>query len=205
MNAVHTVLQDDVLAIERLLRDWGLWRDTCRWDELRAAYAPHAHMKTTWFSGLADDFIEASRAAASRPAIVLHAMGPSTIEVRGDRAVAETRVTLLVRDTLDGVEVDVTCYGRFVDCLVKLSDRWAILSRVPIYEKDCIAPVRPGAVLMIDEPALASLPSGYRHLAYLQSRGGARIQLDIPQHNSEEQRKTYAQAQSWLRGSPDAN
>ena len=148
MNAAPLPSTDDVTSIARLLGNWGLWRDTGRWDELRDAYAPQARMKTTWFSGLAVDFIEACMAAASKEAVVLHAMGPSTIEVCGDRAVAETRVTLLVCDTLEAEEVDVTCYARFVDHLIRRDNGWAILSRAPIYEKDCIAAVRPGSVLL---------------------------------------------------------
>lgn len=203
MNEINPLLNDDVAAIERLLRNWGLWRDTCRWDRLRQTYAPYAQMKTTWFSGTAVDFIEASVRAATRPATVLHVMGPSTIEVCGERAIAETRVMLLLRDRLEGEEVDVTCYGRFVDRLTKQSARWLILSRAPIYEKDCLVPVRPGAALVIDEAVLADLPQGYRHLAYLQTLAGAQIQRDIPGHNSEEQQQMYADAQAWLSGEPN--
>jgi len=188
------------LSIERLLQDWGLWRDTGRWDRLRATYAPGATMKTTWFSGAAGEFVDASMRAAARPAVVLHVMGPSHVEIQRDRALAETRVTLLVRDLLDGTSVDVTCHGRFIDRLIKLGDRWAILSREPIYEKDFIMPTRAGTPIHFDEAVLQALPAGYRHLAYLQSRGGARIQLDIPAHNSPEQERLYQQGQAWLEG-----
>ena len=190
--------RDDELAIERLLRNWGLWRDTQRWDELRGAFAPNARITTTWFNGAAADFVEASMRSAAKPALVLHSMGPSTVTVRGHRAIAETRVALLLRDRLDGVEVDVTCHGRFVDRLVKQNDRWMILERLPIYEKDALVPTRPGAIVPLDEAALARFPAGYRHLAYLQSRAGATIVMDIPGHNSEAQREVVAAAQAWL-------
>jgi hypothetical protein len=193
------VHHDDILAIERLIRNWGLWRDTCRWDALRETYAPGAQMKTTWFSGPASDFVEASIRASAGPAMVLHAFGASTVELAGDRAAAETRVTLMLRDRLDGEEVDVTCHGRFLDRLVCSDGCWRILARAPIYEKDVLAPVRPGAPLSMDADVLASFPAGYRHLAYLQSRAGAQIQRDIPGHNSAAQRQMYADAQAWLR------
>ncbi|MDQ6680341.1 MAG: nuclear transport factor 2 family protein [Pseudomonadota bacterium] len=196
---------DHEAAIARLLRDWGLWRDTARWEELRQSFAPNARMKTTWFDGTAEDFVDASMRASATGAQVLHAMGPSTIHIRADRAIAETRVTLLLRDQLDGVEIDVTCYGRFIDLLVKRSGRWALLTRTPIYEKDCLVPSRPGRAPQLDESALAKYPSGYRHLAYLQSRRGATVQMDIPAHNSDQQRQLYQASWAWLENITDAS
>lgn len=205
MNVNEPSTNDDEAAIARLLRDWGLWRDTARWEELRQSFAPNARMKTTWFDGTAEDFVDASMRASAKGAQVLHAMGPSTIGIRAERAIAETRVTLLLRDQLDGVEVDVTCYGRFVDRMIKQSGRWALLTRTPIYEKDCLVPSRPGRAPHLDESALANYPSGYRHLAYLQSRGGATVQMDIPAHNSDQQRQLYEAGRAWLEASGGAS
>ncbi len=192
-------MNEDELAIERLQRNWGLWRDTRRWEELRGTFAPNARIKTTWFDGAAADFVAASIRSAEKPVLVLHSIGASTVSIQGRRALAETRVTLLLRDRLEGAEVDVVCHGRFIDRLVKQDDeRWAILERLPIYEKDSLTPTRPGTPLQLDEAALARFPVGYRHLAYLQSRAGATIVMDIPAHNSEEQRQLYAMAEAWL-------
>src|SRR5205814_8658645 len=52
----------------------------------------------------------------------------------GDRALAEARAMLLVRSALQGVEVDVTCYLRFYDWLVRQGGRWLIERRNGIYE-----------------------------------------------------------------------
>lgn len=185
-------------AIKQLLEGWGLQRDTCRWTDLLACYTSDATMVTTWFDGRATDFVEASIRASTSGTLVQHFIGPSTIEVNGMRAIAETRLILLVRAELADVLVDVTCYGRFFDRLVRNDDQWQILARMPIYEKDCIAPVDPCVRIEIDGARLDSFPSAFKHLAYVQASGGATITTRIPAHNSDAQRDLYAAGDAWL-------
>ena len=52
--------------------------------------------------------------------------------------------------------------------------------RQPIYEKDRIDPVDPGASLTLEPELLARFPEGYRHLAYLQVRVGYPVKPDMP-------------------------
>jgi len=59
--------------------------------------------------------------------------------------------------------------------LEKRAGDWGIVRRQPIYEKDRLDPVDPGARLTLDPGRLAGFPAGYRHLAYLQSQLGYRI------------------------------
>lgn len=188
----------DSFAITRLIQDWGLWRDTGNFDKLRGAYAPGATMRTTWFDGLASDFIDASVRMAGGSTLVQHFIGPCTVEINQDRAVAETRLILMIRGQLADADVDVTCYGRFLDQLVKGDGTWKIKSRVPIYEKDSMQPAVYGDALVIDKAALNSHPKAFRHVAYLQSIGGAKITANIPAHNSEAQRQLYTDLKTWL-------
>ena len=119
-----------------------------------------------------------------RRARAQHFIGAASIEIKGERAIAETRMILMVRGRLQGAEVDVTCYGRFYDRLVKHAGHWRIQRRVPIYEKDRLDPLDPGAAVTLDAQILSSHPDGYRHLAYLQSSGGASITAGLPIPNS---------------------
>ena len=75
---------------------------------------------------------------------------------------------------------DVVCTGRFYDFLEKRAGRWGIVLRQPIYEKDRLDPVDPGAPLELDQALLARFPEGYRHLAYLQTQIGYTVKLDMP-------------------------
>lgn len=199
MNPISEQASFQHQAIRRMLDAWGLFRDTCQFDQLRACYAPNATMVTTWFDGLASDFVDASVRASAAKTLVQHFFGASTIEVEGTRAIAETRLMILVRTEFEGVEVDVTCYGRFYDRVVRSNADWRILSRIPIYEKDTIAPVQPGLSIRLNPERLAAFPAAFRHLAYLQAAGGATITKSIPPHNSPAQQALYVAGQLWLR------
>ena len=106
---------------------------------------------------------------------------------------------LLLRDVLDDVEIDVTCYGRFFDRFVKSEGPWRILRRGVVYEKDRLDPVRPGATLHLDEAVLRQFPEGYRHVAYVQTRRGLRVAPDRPTPRSAELETLYREANAWLR------
>jgi hypothetical protein len=191
----------DKLAIGEVIQSWALWRDTGNWAGLRSAFHPDGTMTATWFSGSVEDFIagcQRSWAAGSRSA---HFIGGSVIQLKGAKALAETRIILLLRDVLDEIEVDVTCYGRFYDRLVKTGDQWRILTRGVIYEKDRIDPVRPGAVLTLDDAELRRFPEGYRHVAYVQTKRGLRVAPDRPTPRSAELERLYRDAAAWLAAS----
>jgi hypothetical protein len=49
---------------------------------------------------------------------------------------------------------------------------------------------------------LSTFPEGYRHLAYLQSKIGFSIKLDLPGLRGAAVEKLYAEGKSWLAGSP---
>jgi hypothetical protein len=77
-----------------------------------------------------------------------------------------------------------------------------MLLRQPIYEKDRIDPLDPGAVLKLDPELLAQFPEGYRHLAYLQSRIGYPVKRDLPGLTGPEVDRLYARGAEWLAGKP---
>ncbi len=188
----------DRAAITQVAQEWGLARDAGRWDRLRACYTDDAVMHTTWFVGPAAEFVERSMAAARAGARVQHFIGATTLDLRGDKAVAETRMVLMVRGQLEGVEVDVTCWGRFHDRFARREGQWRILKRVPVYEKDRLDAVDPTATLVLDREALARQADGCRHLTYLQSRGGATLAPDPAVPGSEALARLEAESAAWL-------
>lgn len=188
----------DRAAITRVVNDWGLARDDGRWEQLRACYTPDARMHTTWFVGTAAEFVERSMAAARAGARVQHFIGAATIALRDDKAVVETRMVLLVRGRLDGVEVDATCWGRFHDRMVRRDGTWRILLRVPVYEKDRLDVVDPAARLVLDADALARHPEGCRHLTFMQARNGATIMPDLAVPGSTALEQLEAGSAAWL-------
>jgi hypothetical protein len=107
-------------------------------------------------------------------------------------------MSINVRSRLDGVEVDAVCSGRFFDRVEKRDGVWRISRRSVIYEKDRIDPVDPSARISLDAGLLARFPEGYRHLAYLQTKNGARVNPNLPTARGEALEKLIAEARAWL-------
>jgi hypothetical protein len=196
----HPAGMSDARAdIVQAVANWALWRDSGRWDKLAGLYTADAIQHTTWFVGPAAEFIERIRARPS-DGRSQHFIGACAVELNGSRAIAETRLVLLVRSALQGTEVDVTCYGRSYDRFSRSDGTWRIARREMIYEKDRLDPVDPAAAVKLDAAELARYPAGYRHLAYLQAAGGARITPDLPTPGSDALRRLYLEGERWLKG-----
>jgi SnoaL-like domain len=190
--------RDPRAVIREAVENWALWRDTGRWRELRALYTADAVVHTTWFVGAASEFVERCMEAARRGSRSQHFIGAVSVELAGERAVAESRAMLLIRAPVHGVEVDVTCWVRFYDWFVREAPGWRIRMRSGVYEKDRMDPVDPSEKLLLDAIELARYPASYRHLAYLQAAGGARITPDLPTPGSDALARLYAEGQRWL-------
>jgi hypothetical protein len=193
----------DRLEIVEVVNNWAIWRDAGDWERFRTVWHEDGWMSATWFQGSAEKFIEASRAGFDKGVSILHFLGGSSVEVAGERAIAQTKMTISQRGVLDGVAVDVVCTGRFYDFFARRG-RWAIVRRQPIYEKDRLDAVDPAAKLALEATLLARFPEGYRHLAYLQTKLGFAVHLDRPQLKGPEVQALYAQGRAWLAGAPTA-
>ena len=198
-------LQDELL-IRRMIERWAVWRDAGDWERFATVWHPDGVMMATWFQGPAAEFIRVTREGWARGVSILHFMGGSAIEVAGERAIAQTKMTISQRGMVEGqggpVLCDVVCTGRFHDFVQRHDGQWKLLLRQPIYEKDRIDPVDPCAVLKLDAAALAALPAGYRHLAYIQQRIGYTVKLDMPLLQGPQVQALYARASTWLVGGP---
>jgi hypothetical protein len=76
-----------------------------------------------------------------------------------------------------------------------------MVRRQPIYEKDRIDAVDPGARLRLDPDLLQQFPEGYRHLAYLQSKIGYKVAKGgLPALKGPEIDKLYTDGAAWLAG-----
>ena len=188
--------------IREVIENWVLWRDSGDWEGFRTVWHPEARMMATWFQGPAERFIEVTREGWNKDVSILHFLGGSSIDVAGTRAIAQTKMTISQRAEVDGVACDVLCTGRFYDFFEKRDERWAIVLRQPIYEKDRIDPIDPGTALKLDASLLVEFPEGYRHLAYAQTRIGFTVKRDMPMLKGAEVERLYADGASWLAGRP---
>lgn len=190
----------DRLAIRDLIENWVLWRDARQWDRFRTVWHKDGQMWATWFQGSYEDFIRVSQEGFDRGVRIMHMLGGMSIDIRGTRAIAQTKMTISQRAEVEGVLCDVVCSGRFYDFLEKRRGRWGIVLRRLAYEKDRLDPVDPAAVPVLDKDLLARFPEGYRHLAYLQTRIGYKVKPDMPGLDGPELDALYAQGAEWLKG-----
>jgi len=188
--------------IAELIQNWAIWRDAGDWDRFRTCWHADGFMFATWCQAPAETFIRATQDAWDRGITILHFLGGTTIDIAGDRAIAQTKMTISQRASLDGVAVDVVCTGRFHDFIERRDGRWGIVLRQPIYEKDRLDPVTPGAVPKLDTALLQRFPEGYRHLAYVQTLAGFPVKADMPLLRGAKVEALYRAGAAWLRHEP---
>ena len=190
----------DRLAIRELVENWALWRDAGDWERFATTWHAQGWMMATWFQGPAADFIRVSREGWDRGVSILHFLGGTSVDLGGDRAIAQTKMTISQRATVQGVACDVVCTGRFYDFVQREAGAWQVRLRQPIYEKDRIDPIDPSARLALDPERLVGFPEGYRHLAYIQEAIGYTVKRDMPGLRGPAVEALYARGAAWLRG-----
>ena len=190
----------DRLEIRELLENWVVWRDAGDWERFATVWHDDGRMIATWFQAGATEFIAGCRRSFDTGIIALHCLGGTSIDVKGARAISQTKMQIVQRGQVHGVTVDVTCLGRFVDALEKRDGRWGIVLRQPVYAVDRMTPVEPCATLELDSHLLQSLPEGYRHLAYLQTHMGFQVSRTLPGTHGSEIEALGTRMRRWLAG-----
>ncbi len=201
MNASPTAAEiEDRRQIRELLENWVVWRDAGDWERFRTVWHDDAVMMATWFQGPAAEFIRVSQEGWKKGVSILHFLGGISIDLAGSRAIAQTKMTISQRGMVDGQMADIVCTGRFYDFLEKRDNRWGLVLRQPIYERDRLSPVDPAARIVLDKALLERFPEGYRHLAYVQTQIGYTVKPDMPGLKGAEVEALYARGAAWLRG-----
>ena len=194
----------EAARVRKVVEDWVVLRDAGLWDAFARVWHPEGWMTATWFQGPYQDFIEVSRAGFERGVQISHFLGGFSCEIEGARAIAQTKMKIEQRAEVHGVEVDVTCSGRFYDFLERRNGRWGIARRQPIYERDRLDLVDPSAKLSLDPELLGEFPAGYRHLAYIQTQIGYSVMKSLPALIGPEVEMLYSEGRDWLAGSATA-
>jgi len=197
----------DKLRIREQVQNWVIWRDSGDWEKFRTVWHEGAQMQATWFRGPVENFIAHASKNFGRGTIdaqLLHFLGGTSIELKGTRAIAQTKKRIESRQTVEGVTCDVVCLGRFYQFFEKRDGRWAIVLHQGIYEKDRLDPVDPARVPVLDRDLLASFPEGYRHLAYVQTKAGFAVKRDMPGFRGRELERLYAAGATFLANGPAA-
>src|SRR5664280_3239090 len=92
----------DRLTIRDLVENWALWRDARLWDRFRTVWHKEGRMMATWTQGTFEEFIKMSDDGWARGMKFLHFLGGSSIDVKGKRAIAQTKMTISQRAPIEG-------------------------------------------------------------------------------------------------------
>ena len=137
----------------------------------------------------------------SKKGNVKHLVGNIRIELKGERAIAESNTTVMLRRRFFDIEADLTCYLRFFDLFEKRDTIWRIADRTEIYEKDNMLPVELSDHL--DLRKLESYPPYCRHLCfYLENVQGISgiSSFPIVGTDSDAEREIFKKGEEWLAG-----
>ena len=193
---------NDAFIIRDLVDKWVIYSDAGDWDRFSVLWHADGWMSATWFQAPAANFVKARREGWEKGVSIIHFLGAHTADIVGNRAVAQTKMTISQRAPVHGVLCDVVCTGRFYDFLEKRDGQWGFVRRQPIYEKDRLDPVDPKASIELDQALLNRFPEGYRHLAYLQTQVGYKVkEQGMPGLKGPEVEKLYPEGKAWLEGS----
>lgn len=189
----------DVMIIRDLIERWVVYRDALLWDKFRTIWHNDGRMRATWFNGPYEEFIRITEEGVKHGLNILHILGGSAIEVQGTRAVSMTKLIILQRATLDGILCDVSTYARHQDLWEKRHNRWGMVIRETICDKDRIDPVDHRQMINLEENILNQFPQEYRHLAYLQTKLGYTVDRDVPRlSGGSSLQALYQHAEDWL-------
>lgn len=188
----------DKLEIKYLLESWGVLRDGGHFAELRETYAPNALMHTSSVSGPAEEFVRKAEKTGISPGVTQHVVGGCHVAVKGDRALAETRMTVFTRRTSDEIPVNLTAISRMFDKLIRIHSGWRILERFPLYEKELVEPVDPGVRLKLDMTGLDDIPPALRYQAIIRRAEGRQIPAHLLKTHGAAFDRMYGEWRTWL-------
>ena len=199
MSASDTQASDRQSCGE-LIQLWGLCRDQGRWADLLGTFHADGEIAVSWFRGPFADFVARCRQSHEAGNRSKHLIWPSTVQVAGDRALAETNVAILVRQVIEGVPTDLTSNARFLDRLERRGGNWRILERAAVYERDRLDPVEPSAAFagLMQRAEAARYPEAYRYMAYRLVAAGRSLAEPVLHDGADATQALYARYQGWL-------
>ena len=169
----------DRTEIFDLVRTERLCRDLLDWPGLLASFVPGSPVRTTWFDGTVEGFVEGSRTKMAAGSTAKHWIMPTKLRLNGRRGTIESPATIFARQELDGVEFDLFQFCRFFSRLTKTDDGWRLASFEGIYQRDRMDAVNPADDPPIDWDLVKTLRPSYKFLAYNQIRQGYEVNPEL--------------------------
>lgn len=186
------------VACADVIVSWGLFRDQQRWPELLSTFHPEGEIAVSWFRGPFGAFVDhCKRSGPSK-----HLIMAPLVQVNGERATAETSAVILVRQSIEGLAVDMTSRTRFLDRLECRGGEWKMLERAAVYEQDRLDPVVPSEAFarMMREAPVAQYPEPYRYMALRLAAVGRPLAEPVHYDGAPHTDVLVARYAAWLAG-----
>jgi len=192
----------DITAITQLILLERESRDLGNWDTMRDCFHPDSIVRISWFNGSGPDFVDGSIDMAKRGMLAKHRLGPVLVSLNGDRAVARLTGIIDIPQTVNGVDMVLSAYSRFIYRADRRDDVWRLYSFEAIYMRDELNPAVPGQSIHIEPAELEGLRPSYRNLSWCLIQTGYDVNHDLPgEDRPETVERIMNEVNSWLEGS----
>jgi hypothetical protein len=193
--------------IREICEGWPVYRDAAEWENYSSMFHSNAYITTSWTQGNLSHFIASSKEGFAKQTphgpfpYILHRIQGQSVDLQGDRAISKMKVTITCRISLTDppIEVDNEADTRFFFFLSKIDGKWGVNFMTLLFDKDKMIPVHPGKSYDIPEEEVKKYPSGYRYLAWAESKAGRPPKMDLNAHGPERD-ILYAKCKDWLEG-----
>ena len=195
-------MTDDKIACAELIQSLGLRARPGPLGRSRRDLPSRRRDRGVVVSRALSEFVAHCRRNFGRGSVAKHQLWPARVAVNGARATAETNVAILVRQTIEGVEVDLTSNGRFLDRLEQRDGAWRMVERAGALRE---GPARSGrAVGKIrradGEADAAKYPAPYRYMAYRVHAAGRSLAEPVHYDRRAETEALKTRYAEWLKG-----
>lgn len=195
----HIIDSADITAVTQLILRERESRDLARWDTMRDCFHSDSMVKISWFNGSGPEFVEGSIDMAKRGMYAKHRLGPVLVTLSGNRALASLSGIIDIPRVIDGVEMILSAYGRFIYRAEKREEVWRIFSFECIYMRDELTPSILGQTVTIDPSEMTGFRPSYRNLAWCLMKTGYEVDPDLPgEDRPETVEKMMSEINTWL-------
>jgi len=156
----------DITAITQVILRERESRDMGRWETMRGCFWPDSVVRISWFRGNGPDFVAGSINMAKRGVRAKHRLAPVLVTLAADRAVASLVGIIDLPVNLQGVELTLSTYARFLYRAERRAQEWKLFGFDAIYMRDELAPTIPGQSVALDANELKGFRASYRMLSY---------------------------------------
>jgi hypothetical protein len=199
-NGISKTFRDsaDITQITQLILRERTSRDLGDWDRMRDCFHPDSIVRISWFNGSGPDFVKGSIDMAKRGMLAKHRLAPILVDLHGDRAVASLTGIIDIHMVIDGVDLVLSAYGRFLYRVERRDQVWRIYGFDCIYQRDELTPVILGTTVKIDPEKIKNFRPSYRNLCYCLSLTGYTPNPDLPgEDRPETAQKLMAEINAW--------